>query len=91
MNRLRFLSGAFSVITLGVVALLFSLDGSVISMARAEIAMPYCLSGAGGYWNDRCNYATLAQCQATSAGYGICSQNPRYLATQPKMQMSPKH
>ena len=89
MSRLGFLCGVFSVITL-VAALLFSRDGSVISTARADVVMPYCLSGGGGNWDNRCDYATLAQCQTTSAGFGVCSQNPRYSAPQPKMQMSPK-
>jgi hypothetical protein len=45
--------------------------------ARAE-AHPFCL--AGGPANTvECDYATLAQCQATAAGgLGYCVTNPGY-------------
>ena len=45
--------------------------------AQAEIALPYCLSGGGGLY-DNCNYATFAQCQTSAASFGVCSPNPKY-------------
>ncbi len=49
------------------------------TVARADILQPWCLSGGGGL-TDHCDFATYAQCQTTSAGYGVCSPNPAYTA-----------
>jgi hypothetical protein len=53
---------------------------SATSPARAE-GYPVCLTGGG---NDmvQCDFASLAQCQATaSGGLGSCSANPEYASS----------
>jgi hypothetical protein len=53
---------------------------STATPARAE-GYPVCLTGGG---NDtvQCDFASLAQCQATaSGGLGSCSANPGYAST----------
>ena len=51
--------------------------------ARAEVDYPVCRSGGGegGVSTLRCDFATLAQCQATASGIGgSCGMNPYYAA-----------
>ena len=60
---------------------------ATVTRARADILQPWCLSGGGGL-TDHCDFATFAQCQTTSAGYGVCSPNPAYLAA-PASQRAP--
>jgi hypothetical protein len=55
---------------------------SIPAGARADILQPWCLSGGGGL-TDHCDFATFAQCQTTSAGYGVCSPNPAYTSSSP--------
>jgi hypothetical protein len=52
---------------------------------RADIVLPWCLSGGGGL-TDHCDFATYAQCQTTAAGYGVCSPNPAYTSPPPPAQ-----
>jgi len=56
--------------------------------ARADILQPWCLSGGGGL-TDHCDFATFAQCQTTSAGYGVCSPNPAYTSSPAPAQPAP--
>jgi hypothetical protein len=53
--------------------------------ARAEIDYPVCRNnfGKGGNYR-RCDFTTLAQCQATASGIGgTCTMNPFYAANSP--------
>jgi hypothetical protein len=52
------------------------------SPARAEINYPVCRTyGGEGGVSTRCDFTTLEQCQATSAGIGgSCNMNPYYTA-----------
>ncbi len=59
-----------------VVALAMSLTS--IAPARADADAPYCLENFGSSGSGkRCDYFTLAQCQATARGLnGSCVTNP---------------
>jgi hypothetical protein len=68
-----------SIIALG--ALLTAASIQMATPARAETDYPFCKSGGGeeGMAYIRCDYATYAQCQATTSGMGgSCVQNPFY-------------
>jgi hypothetical protein len=64
---------------------------SAPTSARADIILPWCLSGGGGL-TDHCDFATYAQCQQTAGLYGVCSPNPAFVApaasSAPAAQMS---
>jgi hypothetical protein len=48
----------------------------------AETIYPFCKVGGGdvGIGIGYCNYATFEQCRISSAGYGMCTANPAYVA-----------
>jgi len=63
---------------MAVVALAISLTS--IAPSRADADAPYCLENSGSSGSGkRCDYFTLAQCQATARGLnGSCVPNPWY-------------
>jgi hypothetical protein len=74
-----------SIIALGA---LVTMAGAVqlITPARAEIDYPVCrnFGGEGGGYSRRCDFTTLAQCQATASGIGgTCTMNPYYAGNSP--------
>ena len=60
--------------------------------ARAEITYPFCKVGGGdvGTGVGSCNYTSLEQCRISSAGYGMCTANPAYVAPAPAAQRRAK-
>ena len=73
MTRRILCAQAFGGLAIGLISTIAAAPTS----ARAEIVLPYCLSGGGGGY-DNCSYVTYAQCQASAASFGVCSPNPKY-------------
>jgi hypothetical protein len=50
--------------------------------SNAEIVFPFCKVGGGdvGIGVGSCNYTSFEQCRISSAGYGMCTANPAYVA-----------
>ena len=49
---------------------------------RADTIFPYCKVGGGdvGIGIGYCNFTSFEQCRIASAGYGMCTVNPAYVA-----------
>ena len=63
-------------------ALLGFIIAASTASSRAETIYPFCRLGGGdiGTGVGACNYASFEQCRQASAGYGMCTANPAYVA-----------